>query len=229
MLDGDWSSDVCSSDLKTVSSVPVTVKCRIGVDEQDPEIALDTLADKVFAAGADALWVHARKAWLKGLSPRENREIPPLDYDRAYRLKKRFPSRFIGLNGGIADLDQAVEHLSHMDGVMLGSAAWHNAALLGEVDHRVYGEPAQSIDWNHVRDRMMDYAENWLAGGGRLNAVTKPMLGLFAGVDGARRYRQILSTDAVRPGAGPEVIARAFEEVIGATARGADLGVTAVA
>ena len=203
----------CVAGMKAVSDVPVTVKCRIGVDEQDPESALDALADHVFAAGADALWVHARKAWLKGLSPKENRDIPPLDYDRVYRLKQRYPDRFIGINGGIGDLDQARAHLAHVDGVMLGRAPWHNANLLAEVDAAIFGAEAVATDWLAIRDAMMDYAGAWIASGGRLNAVTKPMLGLFQRFGGARRFRQILSTEAVRPGAGPEVIARAFDAV----------------
>jgi tRNA-dihydrouridine synthase A len=117
----------CVAAMKAVSSAPVTVKCRIGVDEQDPEIALSDLASTIVDAGVDAIWVHARKAWLEGLSPKENRDIPPLDYDRVYRLKQDYPNLFIGINGGVADLNQAVEHLNHVDGVMLGRAAYHNA------------------------------------------------------------------------------------------------------
>jgi tRNA-dihydrouridine synthase A len=203
----------CISAMKAASPVPVTVKCRIGVDDQDPEAALDDLAARVLDAGADALWVHARKAWLKGLSPKENREIPPLDYDRVYRLKQRYPHVFIGLNGGIADLNQATEHLRHVDGVMLGRAAYHNTAILAEVDHRVFGEPERAPDWILVRDAMMDYAERFIASGGRLGNITRHMIGLFTGVDGARRFRQILSSDASRPGAGPEVIAAALAAV----------------
>jgi tRNA-dihydrouridine synthase A len=203
----------CIAAMKQASNVPVTVKCRIGVDEQDPEIALDDLAARVLDAGADALWVHARKAWLKGLSPKENREIPPLDYDRVYRLKQKYPHVFIGINGGIADLDQAAEHLKDVDGVMLGRAAYHNTAILADVDHRFFGAPATEPDWIFVRDAMMDYAGQFIASGGRLGNVTRHMIGLFVGIDGARRYRQILSTDANRPGAGAEVIALAFEAV----------------
>jgi tRNA-dihydrouridine synthase A len=199
--------------MKAAVSVPVTVKCRIGVDDQDPEVALDDLAGRVLDQGADALWVHARMAWLQGLSPKENREIPPLDYDRVYRLKQKYPHVFIGINGGIADLDQAELHLRHVDGVMLGRAAYHSTALLGEVDHRIYGLAHQPVDWLAVRDAMMDYAGRHVARGGRLSNVTRHMLGLFSAVDGARRFRQILSTEVNQPGAGPEVIARAFAAV----------------
>ncbi|WP_137157359.1 tRNA dihydrouridine(20/20a) synthase DusA [Rhizobium sp. FKL33] len=199
--------------MKAAVSIPVTVKCRIGVDEQDPEEALDTLARAALGAGADALWVHARKAWLQGLSPRENRDIPPLDYDRVYRLKQLYPEVFIGINGGIQTLDQAEQHLAHLDGVMLGRAAYHDMALMGEVDARIYGGPVKTIDWIAIRDAMMAYAEAHIAQGGKLGNITRHMIGLFSGVDGARRFRQILSSDAVKPGAGPEVIARAFAAV----------------
>lgn len=204
----------CIAAMRAVSGVPVTVKCRIGVDDQDPEIALDDLAEAVLTAGADAIWVHARKAWLQGLSPKENRDIPPLDYGRVYRLKQRHPDVFIGINGGIADLDEAEAHLAHVDGVMLGRAAYHNAAVLTDVDRRIYGTERGEIDWNFVRDAMMEHAAAHIASGGRLGHVTRHMIGLFQGVDGARRYRQILSTDATRPGAGPEVIAQAFDVVM---------------
>jgi len=200
--------------MKAVSDVPVTVKCRLGVDDQDPEIALDTLAARVLDAGADAIWVHARKAWLQGLSPKENRDIPPLDYARVYRLKQKYPHVFIGINGGVADLNQAAEHLKHVDGVMLGRAAYHNTSILIEADHQVYGAPRAEVDWSAIRDAMMTYAARHIASGGRLGHVTRHMIGLFQGVEGARRYRQILSSDASRPGAGPEVIAAAFEAVM---------------
>ena len=204
----------CIAAMKAVAHVPVTVKCRIGVDDQDPEPALDALAADVLAAGADALWVHARKAWLQGLSPKENRDIPPLDYNRVYRLKRKYPDVFIGINGGIADLDEAVAHLEHVDGVMLGRAAYHHAAILADVDCRIYGAPGRMPDWTFIRDAMMEHAARHIASGGRLGHVTRHMVGLFQGVDGARRYRQILSTEATRPGAGPEVIAHAFEAVM---------------
>ncbi|PWW04526.1 tRNA-U16,U17-dihydrouridine synthase [Hoeflea marina] len=203
----------CVAAMKAVVDVPVTVKCRIGVDEQDPETALPALAVAVLDAGADALWVHARKAWLEGLSPKENRDVPPLDYDRVYRLKQEFPNVFIGINGGVVDLNQVLEHLNHVDGVMLGRAAYHNASLLAEVDARIYGEPDLPVDWTVIRDAMMAHAEAHMVSGGRLNHVTRHMVGLFQGVPGARRFRQILSTESVRKGAGPEVIAEAFGAV----------------
>jgi tRNA-dihydrouridine synthase A len=199
--------------MKAAVDLPVTVKCRIGVDDQDSEIALDELAQRVIDAGADALWVHARKAWLKGLSPRANRDIPPLDHDRVYRLKQKFPDVFIGINGGIGSLAEAAGHLGHVDGVMLGRAAYHEPALLAGVDSLVYGKPEKAIDWLDIRDRMMAYAGRHIAAGGRLNQVTRHMLGLFAGRPGARRYRQILSTETTRLGAGPDIIQAAFAAV----------------
>jgi tRNA-dihydrouridine synthase A len=203
----------CVAAMKEAVSVPVTVKCRIGVDEQDMQIALDTLSQAVFAAGADALWVHARKAWLQGLSPKENRDIPPLDYDRVYRLKSENRNRFIGINGGIQTLDEASAHLSYVDGVMLGRAAYQTPAILADIDASFYGDEKRNADWSALIDTMADYAARHIAGGGRLPHVTRHMFGLFHGLPGARRYRQILSTDAARPGAGPEVLRQAFEAV----------------
>ena len=199
--------------MKAAVKIPVTVKCRIGVDDQDPEIALDVLADAVFAAGADALWVHARKAWLEGLSPKENRDIPPLDYDRVYRLKAKNRNRFIGINGGIQTLDEAERHLEATDGAMLGRAAYHTPAILAEVDTRIYGTTAEPADFAAVIDAMATYAARHIEQGGRLVHVTRHMVGLFHGLPGARRYRQILSTDATRPGAGPDVMHAAFAAV----------------
>jgi tRNA-dihydrouridine synthase A len=196
--------------MKAATDLPVTVKCRIGVDDQDPETVLPDFLQRVIDAGASAVWVHARKAWLQGLSPKENRDIPPLDYELVYRMKQRFPEVFIGINGGILSLDDAEAHLKQMDGVMLGRAVYHHAAMLADVDHRIYGAAPRDMDWLSVRDRMMAYADDHIGRGGRISHITRHMVGLFQGVPGARRYRQILSTDATRPGAGPEVIANAF-------------------
>ena len=203
----------CVAAMKTAVAVPVTVKCRIGVDDQDPEAALDALVDGVFDAGADALWVHARKAWLEGLSPKENRDIPPLDYGRVYRLKARCPGRFIGINGGIQTPGEAAAHLAHVDGVMLGRAAYHTPAILAGVDAGFQGAGAGSFDFEALVETMAEYAGRHIASGGRLTHVTRHMVGLFHGRPGARRWRQILSTDATRPGAAPEVLRAAFEAV----------------
>lgn len=203
----------CVAAMKAAVSVPVTVKCRIGVDDQDPEVALDALADAVWAAGADALWVHARKAWLEGLSPKENRDIPPLDYGRVYRLKQGNKSRFIGINGGIQTLDEVKGHLDHCDGAMLGRVAYHTPPILAGVDSAIYGEPAGEFDYAALIETMAAYAARHIEAGGRLGHVTRHMVGLFQGVPGARRYRQILSSEAVKPGAGPDVLRAAFAAV----------------
>ena len=211
----------CVAAMKRAVDVPVTVKCRIGVDEQDPGPALDALARAVWEAGADALWVHARKAWLQGLSPKENREIPPLDYDRVYRLKAETGNRFIGLNGGVQSLSEAVEHLDRVDGVMIGRAAYHNPGILAEVDRRIYGEETDPADPAAIIQAMADHAGRHIAAGGRLGHVTRHMVGMFHGQPGARRFRQILSTEATRPGAGPEVLERAYAAVAEGLARNA--------
>ncbi|MET3592618.1 tRNA-dihydrouridine synthase A [Mesorhizobium shonense] len=203
----------CVAAMKAAVKIPVTVKCRIGVDEQDPEPALDTLADRVLAAGADALWVHARKAWLEGLSPKENRDIPPLDYSRVYRLKARKPNEFIGINGGIQSLDEVSEHLRHVDGAMLGRAAYHTPGILAGVDAAFYDEARIAFDYAALMDEMAAYAARHIEEGGRLGHITRHMVGLFHGLPGARRYRQILSTDANKPGARPEVLEAAFAAV----------------
>lgn len=204
----------CVAAMRAAVKVPVTVKCRIGVDEQDPEEALDRLADAVIAAGVSALWVHARKAWLKGLSPRENRDIPPLDYDRVRRLKARYPDVFIGINGGIADLDAALDLMQSLDGVMLGRAAYQEPALLGAVDRRVYGAATEDADPFAVIEAMRPHIAAHLAAGGRLSAFTRHMLGLFHKVPGARAWRRILTEGGVREGAGFEVIDAALEALM---------------
>ncbi|MER8365898.1 tRNA dihydrouridine(20/20a) synthase DusA [Mesorhizobium sp. M0991] len=212
----------CVAAMKAAVKIPVTVKCRIGVDEQDPEPALDSLADGVFAAGADALWVHARKAWLEGLSPKENRDIPPLDYGRVYRLKARKKNKFIGINGGIQSLAEALTHLDHVDGAMLGRAAYHTPGILTGIDAAFYGSTAEPFDFAALIDAMADYAARHIEQGGRLGHVTRHMVGLFHGLPGARRYRQILSIEATKQGAGPQVLKAAFAEVdFGRTAEAA--------
>ncbi len=204
----------CVGAMKAAVPVAVTVKCRLGVDDQNPQAALDELAERVFGAGADALWVHARKAWLQGLSPKENRDVPPLDYERVYRLKEKFSHRFIGINGGIQSLDEACRHLRRVDGVMIGRAAYHNTSLLAEIDRRIFGDESRPVpDRAALCEAMMAHAARHIAGGGRLVHVTRHMVGLFQGVPGARRYRQVLSREAARRDAGPEVIAAAFAEL----------------
>ncbi|MEP2943223.1 MAG: tRNA dihydrouridine(20/20a) synthase DusA [Hyphomicrobiales bacterium] len=208
----------CVKTMKEAVTCPVTVKCRIGVDEQDTLVALDELANAVVASGVDALWVHARKAWLEGLSPKQNRDVPPLDYERVYALKQRLSDVFIGINGGISTLDEASVHLEHVDGVMLGRAAYQDASLLTEVDNRIYGQEdkvfAKPFNWQNLCDAMMLYCDQEMAKGVRLSAITRHMIGLFHGLPGARRYRQILSEEARLDTAKPEVIERAFGAVV---------------
>lgn len=203
----------CVAAMKAAVSIPVTVKCRIGVDDQDPEEALDSLANAVVAAGTDALWVHARKAWLDGLSPKQNRDVPPLDYDRVRRLKKARPDLFIGINGGIADLDAALPLLKDLDGVMLGRAAYHTPGLMGEVDRAVYGEARDPVSpWDAVQ-AYLPYIEAKLHQGVKLAHMTRHLLGLFHGRPGARTWRRILTVEAIKPGAGIAVVERALAAV----------------
>lgn len=211
----------CINAMKQAVAIPVTVKCRIGVDDQDTQAALDDLTGRVFAAGADALWVHARKAWLKGLSPKENREIPPLDYDRVYRLKQDNPAKFIGINGGIQSLAEAERHLQHVDAVMVGRAAYQVPLLLLDVDRRIYGEPLVSPTIEGIIDHMCAYSDAHIARGGRLSHVTRHMVGMFHGAPGARRWRQMLSTEANRVDADSSVIRRAYEGIGNAAAEAA--------
>ena len=200
----------CVEAMKRAVDIPVTVKCRIGVDDQDTGPALDELVDAVVAAGVDALVVHARKAWLQGLSPKENRDVPPLDYARAWRLKQRLPDLPIAVNGGIETLDEAEEHLRHVDGVMLGRAAYQNPGLLFEVDARLFGEDAPAVSIRGAAESMLPYIEAHVAQGGKVSNVTRHMLGLFHGQPGARAFRRHLATEAVKPGAGAEVLADAL-------------------
>ncbi|MEF2071457.1 tRNA dihydrouridine(20/20a) synthase DusA [Consotaella aegiceratis] len=203
----------CLAAMSNAVSVPVTVKCRIGVDEQDPEPALDAIADVAVAAGASGLWVHARKAWLQGLNPKQNRDIPPLDYDRVHRLKRRLPNVFVGLNGGLATIAMAAEAIGALDGVMLGRGAYQAPGQLAEVDAAFYGEPPREFDYTSLIDIMAAYAERHIAAGGRLSHVTRHMTGLFAGLGGARRWRQTLAAKASHRDAGPEVLHEAFAQV----------------
>ena len=205
--------------MKAAVSIPVTVKCRIGVDDQDPEVALDALTATVRAAGVDALIVHARKAWLQGLSPKENREIPPLDYERAYRLKAANPDLPVSLNGGIRAPSEWLPHLNHVDGVMLGRAAYQNPSLLLGIDPALFGEAAPVADAAEALARFMPYVDEQLAAGVRLSAITRHILGLYQGVPGARQFRRHLSVEAVKPGAGLSVLRDAAALVAEASAR----------
>src|SRR5512139_1809755 len=199
--------------MKRAVRIPVTVKCRIGIDDQDPEVALDVLARSVIVAGADALIVHARKAWLNGLSPKENRDIPPLDYDRVYRLKAALPNVPVIINGGIAGIAEAKRHLDHVDGVMLGRAAYQEPWRLLEVDPELFGEAAPHRTMKDVFAAMEPYIEAQLAQGTRLHAMTRHFVGAFHGVPGARAFRRHLAENGVKPGAGVEVLRDAIVRV----------------
>ncbi len=203
----------CVAAMKKAVTVPVTVKCRIGIDDQDPELALDTLARAIVDAGVDALIVHARKAWLNGLSPKENRDIPPLDYDRVYRLKAALPRVRVIINGGIGSLAEARQHLAQVDGVMLGRAAYQEPWRLLAVDPELFGEPAAHRDMKAVFEALMPYMARQLETGVRLHAMTRHFVGAFHGVRGARAFRRHLSVHGVKPGAGLEVLRDAMAQV----------------
>jgi tRNA-dihydrouridine synthase A len=196
----------CVDAMKRTVSIPVTVKCRIGIDDQDPETALDALARGVVAAGADALIVHARKAWLNGLSPKENRDIPPLDYNRVYRLKASLPDVPIVINGGIASLAEARGHLGFVDGVMLGRAAYQEPWRLLTADPELFGQPSPHATMKDVFEGMMPYIERELAQGVRLHSIARHFVGAFHGVPGARAFRRYLAENGVRPEAGVNVL-----------------------
>ncbi len=203
----------CMATIGATVRIPATVKCRLGVDEQDPDESLFELVDRSAAAGVTTFIVHARKAWLEGLSPKENREIPPLDYGIVRRLKRERPELTIIINGGVESLDDALTHLEAVDGVMLGRAAYHTPAILGEADRRLFDEAAGTVSSREAVERYLPYVRAELAKGTRLAAMTRHMLGLFHGVRGARAWRRILTVEAVREGASVEVIGRALAAV----------------
>src|SRR6266481_591920 len=196
----------CVDAMKRTVGIPVTVKCRIGIDDQDPEAALDALARGAIAAGTDALIVHARKAWLNGLSPKENRDIPPLDYNRVYRLKASLPDVPIVINGGVASLAEARRHLGFVDGVMLGRAAYQEPWRLLTVDRELFGQPAPHATMKDVFETMMPYIARELAQGVRLHSIARHFVGAFHGVPGARAFRRYLGENGVKPGAGVNVL-----------------------
>ena len=198
--------------------VPVTVKCRIGIDDQDSEADLERFIAAVAGAGCRTVIVHARKAWLDGLSPKENREVPPLDYARVYRLKAAHPELEIVINGGIGSLDEAEAHLAHVDGVALGRAAYQNPYLLAEVDGRLFGDAAPFPTRRAVLEQLVPYAERHVRNGGRLNNIVRHILGLYHGRPRARAFRRHLSELAPREGAGVEVLLEAIRIAEGDTA-----------
>jgi tRNA-dihydrouridine synthase A len=200
----------CVAAMRAAVKIPVTVKCRIGVDEQDDYHDLQHFTQQMIAAGVEVLIVHARKAWLKGLSPKENREVPPLNYLRVYALKKEFPRLCIVINGGITTTEAVAEHLQHVDGVMLGRAAYHDPYILARVESLLYGEALPARD--AIIERLLPYIEAELAQGGTLlKHITRHLLGLYQGLPGARGFRRVLSERAHRNDAGIDVIRAALE------------------
>lgn len=201
----------CVKAMKAVVDIPVTVKCRIGVDDQDSEAALQEFTGQVAEAGCELLIVHARKAWLQGLSPKENREVPPLDYDRVYRLKQTFSDLPMVINGGINDLAEAETHLQFVEGVMLGRSAYYHPAMLLEVDQRIFGDSHPTKSMAQLMADMRDYIEQQLQQGQRVHSVTRHMLGLFQAMPGARQYRRLLSERGVRTDASADLILEAWQ------------------
>ena len=214
--------------IKEAVSIPATVKCRIGVDDQDPQVSLFATVDACAAVGIEVFIVHARMAWLKGLSPKENRDVPPLDYGLVRRLKRERPHLSISINGGITSLDEAEAHLDardelgdgvQLDGVMMGRAAYHEPALLGQADRRLFGAATPDVDAYAALDRYRPYLAARLEEGVALPAMTRHMLGLMHGRPGARAFRRILTVESIVAGAGLEVLDRAVDAVREAGAR----------
>lgn len=200
----------CVAAMQARVAVPVTVKCRIGIDDQDSEEDLERFVSTVAAAGCRTFMVHARKAWLDGLSPKENREIPPLDYDRVYRLKAVHPELEIVINGGIASLDAAEAHLGRVDGVALGRAAYQNPYLLAEADRRLFGAGSDMPSRRRVIEALIPYTERHLRAGGRLNNIARHILGLYHGRPRARAFRRHIAEQAPRAGASAAVLLEAM-------------------
>jgi len=203
----------CVDAMRAAVSIPVTIKTRIGIDDQDEYEALKTFVQVNKDAGCEIFIIHARKAWLQGLSPKENREVPPLKYERVYQLKEDFPELEIIINGGLTDLDSAQQQLDFVDGVMLGRAAYHQPWLLSEVDQRFYDDAHPLPDRRDIVEQMYPYIEQVLQEGGQLKYITRHMLGLFHGIPGARHWRRLLSEQAWKEGAGIEVIRAALDQL----------------
>jgi tRNA-dihydrouridine synthase A len=196
----------CVAAMKAVVAVPVTVKCRIGIDDQDPDLALTAFAEAVIAAGVDRLIVHARKAWLKGLSPRQNRDLPPLDYDCVARLKARHSGFPIVLNGGIANVSEATRHLERFEGVMMGRVAYQEPWRLLDIDPLLFGEPAPAASPAAAAEALIPYVEREVAAGTRVHSILRHVIGLFHAVPGARAFRRHIANAAIQSGAGAEVL-----------------------
>ncbi|MEL7047519.1 MAG: tRNA dihydrouridine(20/20a) synthase DusA [Pseudomonadota bacterium] len=200
----------CVRAMRKAVSVPVTVKCRIGIDNQDSETDFQTFIDRVADAGCEVFIVHARKAWLTGLSPKQNRDVPPLNYERVYRLKAARPDLRVVINGGIETLDEAEDHLARVDGVMLGRAAYHTPAILAQADRRFFGCEAPQVDLDAAVMAMVGYIDGWVERGGRVSDVTRHILGVFHGQPGARIFRRHLSENAIGAAARSDVLVEAL-------------------
>ncbi|WP_435248379.1 tRNA dihydrouridine(20/20a) synthase DusA [Vibrio sp. nBUS_14] len=204
----------CVSAMKEVTDIPITVKTRIGIDDQDSYEFLTQFVSTVSEkGGCEQFTIHARKAWLSGLSPKENREIPPLDYDRAYQIKKDFSDLVIAVNGGITTLEQTKEHLQHLDGVMIGREAYHSPFILAEVDQQIFGLDTPIKKRSQVVEEMYPYIERELSKGASLGHISRHMLGLFQSMPGARQWRRYISENAHKKGAGIEVVQTALAKI----------------
>jgi tRNA-dihydrouridine synthase A len=221
MREPDLVAQLWRAAQNAAPDVPVTIKSRIGVDDQEPREALFALVDACAAEGCASFVVHARKAWLKGLSPKENREVPPLDYAMVHELKRLRPGLEISLNGGLRDVKHAIEESQGLDGVMLGRAAYQSPATLLEVDPLIFGAAAPSESREAAVEAYLPYIEAQLARGSALHAMTRHMLGLFNGLPGGRAWRRVLSERGVRAGAGTDVVRAALSEIENARARAA--------
>ena len=213
MQEPDLVAD-CMAAMRDAVTIPVTVKSRIGVDDQDPEEALFMLVEKCKSAGVAHFIVHARKAWLEGLSPKENRDIPPLDYELVYRLKAANPELLISINGGIETLEESTAHLERVDGVMLGRAAYKNPYLLAGVDGALFGDTTPPPSREEIVDKLIPYAERLVAQGTPLHALTRHVMGLYQGQAGGRLWRRHLSENAPRRGDDPRVLQEALDVVL---------------
>ncbi|MAC47649.1 MAG: tRNA dihydrouridine(20/20a) synthase DusA [Oceanospirillum sp.] len=200
----------CISAMRSVTDKAVTVKCRIGIDDQEPEEILPKFIETVAATGCTSFTLHARKAWLQGLSPKENREIPPLDYDLVYRMKQTYPELEISINGGIKTFAEMEQHLQHVDGVMVGREAYQNPYLLAEVDQKLFSSDRPVISRHQAIEQMLDYIEQQISQGVYLGHISRHILGIFQGCPGGRKFRRHISENAYKPGAGPEVVKEAL-------------------
>jgi tRNA-dihydrouridine synthase A len=209
----------CIAAMRTAVKIPVTVKCRIGIDDQDEEQGLQNFVETVANTGCNTFIVHARKAWLQGLSPKENREVPPLNYDRVHRLKTSMPHLHVSLNGGLVNIEAAIHHLENLDGLMLGREAYHNPWILAQVDPLFGAVPAPMNTRREAVEAMLPYIERHLSEGLYLHRITRHMLGLYHAQPGGRMWRQVLSTQGCKPGAGAEVVMQALDVVEAQAAR----------